>query len=485
MKKIILNSQLSILNLLLFCTVLSAQSNHEFSVYLGGGLSTLNYSVTTGEQKMGFGGHIGLGYTFFFSPNWGLGTGVEFALYNSKFNLNNLTTNYTLTDPTAAPGQGQFDFISKLGNYEEKQSAGLLQIPLMLQFQTDGNHKFYAAAGGKIGLPISASYKVDNATLENSGFYSYESYTYTTQIFRGFGSNQRSYKDDLSFKTAFFASVEAGMKWRLSDNLSLYTGAYFDYGFNNIRKDGQAKQFVEYSTTDDPRDFKVHSVTYAQYTESGKAPRAFTDKVSPLAAGIKLRLAFGGGKKTAPTPTPRPIVDDSERLAREAAERAEAERLAREAAERAAAEKAAAEKAAVEKAAAERAEAERLAREKAAARKAITDELLMPVDNYPLSQITLTGKQKQELDKRIALLQENPDMLIFIYGHTCEIGGDKVNERVGLERAEKVKAYLISKGIDAKRITGTASKLDREPVAPNTNEPNRKQNRRVEITVVN
>jgi len=295
---------------LMLSTALYAQTAHEFSIYAGGGISTVKYSVTEGKHKLGLGGHAGLGYTFFFSPNWGLGTGVEFALYNSKFNTATWNGSYTLTDPT--PPAATFTLNSTLKDYEEKQTSIMLQIPLMLQFQGNGNHKFYAAAGGKIGLPLSATYKVDNATFVNAGVYPYESYTYTTQIFRGFGSNQKSYKDDLSFKAAFFLAAEAGMKWRLSDNMSLYTGLYLDYGLNNIRKNTPAN-FVAYipstNPTDPTADLHINSVTYARVSNT---TAQFTDKLSPLAAGIKLRLAFGAGsKKAAPAPAPASgAVDD-------------------------------------------------------------------------------------------------------------------------------------------------------------------------------
>ena len=74
-----------------------AQHKHEFSVYGGSGLSTLNYTVTTGEHKAGLGGHFGLGYHYFFSPKWGLGTGAELAIYNAKYNnMNNLNVRSTL-----------------------------------------------------------------------------------------------------------------------------------------------------------------------------------------------------------------------------------------------------------------------------------------------------------------------------------------------------------------------------------------------------
>jgi outer membrane protein OmpA-like peptidoglycan-associated protein len=138
------------------------------------------------------------------------------------------------------------------------------------------------------------------------------------------------------------------------------------------------------------------------------------------------------------------------------------------------------------------AEAQRLAEEEAA-RKAAAEraaiiqvaksEVQSPTDEYALSQTALTPAQKAELDKKIALLQQYPDFEVFIYGHTCEIGGDAINEKIGLQRAENAKAYIIAQGIDAKRIIGTASKRDTQPIVPNTSEENRRKNRRVEIVV--
>ena len=63
------------------------------------------------------------------------------------------------------------------------------------------------------------------------------------------------------------------------------------------------------------------------------------------------------------------------------------------------------------------------------------------------------------------------------------MGDEAINERIGLLRAERAKAYMISQGIEENRILGTISKLDTEPLVPNTNEENRRKNRRVELVV--
>ena len=291
MKKYSIQLLLAVLAGLLSCTALNAQSRHEFSFFAGGGLSDLKYDASAGKQKMDFGGQVGLGYQYFFCRNLGLGTGAEIALYNSVFNMDNLSTRYTTADMTG----DNFEFRSTVSNYEEKQNAMLLQIPLMLQFQYGGKHKFYIAAGGKAGIPLSGKYKSSSASIVNTGYYDYENYEYTTPEFMGFGTfTNKNAKGDLDFKTAFFASAEIGMKWRLSDKLSLYTGAYLDYGLNDIRKvetrHVTSLQFVEYNTAN-PRDFAINSIVNSQYSRNGNM-QSFTDKIIPMAAGIKLRLIF-------------------------------------------------------------------------------------------------------------------------------------------------------------------------------------------------
>lgn len=71
---------------------------------------------------------------------------------------------------------------------------------------------------------------------------------------------------------------------------------------------------------------------------------------------------------------------------------------------------------------------------------------------------------------------------VIVIGHTDSIGSDAYNLRLGQRRAEAVKAYLISKGIDSRTIK-TDSRGEREPVADNKTAAGRAKNRRVVIEV--
>ena len=69
---------------------------------------------------------------------------------------------------------------------------------------------------------------------------------------------------------------------------------------------------------------------------------------------------------------------------------------------------------------------------------------------------------------------------IKITGYTCDLGTDFTNFMVGLERAEAVKATLVSNGIPANIIITNSEGMD-EPSVPNTDETNRQANRKIAI----
>ena len=73
--------------------------------------------------------------------------------------------------------------------------------------------------------------------------------------------------------------------------------------------------------------------------------------------------------------------------------------------------------------------------------------------------------------------------VVIAIGHADSIGSDAYNQRLSVRRAESVKAYLVSKGIEANRVY-TEGKGEKQPVASNKTKEGRAKNRRVEIEVI-
>jgi OOP family OmpA-OmpF porin len=90
---------------------------------------------------------------------------------------------------------------------------------------------------------------------------------------------------------------------------------------------------------------------------------------------------------------------------------------------------------------------------------------------------------KVKLDDLIAKVKDINLEVIVAVGHTDATGPASYNQALSVKRAGAVKAYLVSKGIDANRIY-SEGKGETSPVADNSTRSGRSKNRRVEIEVV-
>jgi OmpA-OmpF porin, OOP family len=73
--------------------------------------------------------------------------------------------------------------------------------------------------------------------------------------------------------------------------------------------------------------------------------------------------------------------------------------------------------------------------------------------------------------------------VVIAIGHADSVGSDAYNQRLSVRRAESVKAYMVSKGIEPNRVY-TEGKGEKQPVADNKSSDGRSKNRRVEIEVI-
>jgi OmpA-OmpF porin, OOP family len=102
---------------------------------------------------------------------------------------------------------------------------------------------------------------------------------------------------------------------------------------------------------------------------------------------------------------------------------------------------------------------------------------------YDFNKSDLKPEGKATLDKIAADLKKIKLEVIIAVGNTDSIGTDAYNMALGQRRAQSVKAYLVSKGVDGSRIY-TESKGKSNPVASNATAEGRAKNRRTDIEVV-
>ena len=121
---------------------------------------------------------------------------------------------------------------------------------------------------------------------------------------------------------------------------------------------------------------------------------------------------------------------------------------------------------------------------KAAAPVAAASKVTYAADaffDFDKSVVKPAGKAK--LDDLVSKVKGINLEVIIAVGHTDSIGSDAYNQKLSVRRAEAVKAYLVSKGIEKNRIY-TEGKGEKQPVADNKTKEGRAKNRRVEIEVV-
>ncbi len=116
--------------------------------------------------------------------------------------------------------------------------------------------------------------------------------------------------------------------------------------------------------------------------------------------------------------------------------------------------------------------------------KPVTEKVTFAADVFfDFDKSVLKPEGKARLDELVSKLGGTTLEVIIAIGHTDSVGGDAYNQALSVRRAEAVKAYLVSKGIEPNRIY-TEGKGKTQPIASNSTDAGRAKNRRTEIEIV-
>lgn len=446
------------------------QYKHELSIWGAGGMSTLYYDLSLGDrEKWNFGYMAGLGYSFYFNYNWGFGTGLELSALKSSLKLGDFTDNYY---SAAFGGMDNPLYLSVRGtDYDEDYNALYVNIPILAKYQVDvfKYHKFYVNGGLKIGIPVKGSYS-------STGSYKALAYDIDSNgqpigdAMSGFhGLGTVSYVDvdkkDFDLKTNLILSLETGMKWRLNDQFSLYSGLFVDYGLLDIRK-GDNNSRVAYYTEE---DMSTYTPTTSPILKSvyGINDKKYADKVSTLSAGIKLQLAFGMKQKIGRNK--KPVIESKgyEGITPEEVEqilRRNVDILAHVIEDNF------------------DALSKKLEKESPELFEPIPTDDIESIVQFDLDKNDLKKIYLPDIDRKIAILKKYPEVKMTLIGHTDNSGSENYNYELGLRRAQAIKEYMVQRGISPDRLS-VESKGDLQPIVPNDTADNRYKNRRVEFKI--
>ena len=102
---------------------------------------------------------------------------------------------------------------------------------------------------------------------------------------------------------------------------------------------------------------------------------------------------------------------------------------------------------------------------------------------FDFDKAVLKPAGKAKLDDLVGKVKGINLEVVIAVGHTDSVGAAGYNQKLSVKRAEAVKAYLVSKGIEKNRVY-TEGKGLTQPVADNKTKEGRSKNRRVEVEVV-
>lgn len=102
--------------------------------------------------------------------------------------------------------------------------------------------------------------------------------------------------------------------------------------------------------------------------------------------------------------------------------------------------------------------------------------------NFDFDKATIKPEFEGVLDAGAEVLKENPGVRVQVAGYTDSVGTDAYNQGLSERRANAVRDYLASHGVDASRLSSTGFG-ESNPVADNGTADGRSQNRRVELNI--
>ncbi|MGE0874322.1 MAG: outer membrane protein OmpA [Burkholderiales bacterium] len=116
--------------------------------------------------------------------------------------------------------------------------------------------------------------------------------------------------------------------------------------------------------------------------------------------------------------------------------------------------------------------------------KPVAEKVTLAADVlFDFDKAVLKPAGKSKLDDLASKVKAINLEVVIAIGHTDSIGSDAYNQKLSVRRAEAVKAYMVSKGVEPNRIY-TEGKGEKQPVASNKTKEGRQKNRRVEIEVI-
>jgi outer membrane protein OmpA-like peptidoglycan-associated protein len=447
MKKILL------INIVLVLTIAGfgqQPAGHYMYLNGGGGMHNISYSLANGKYDNGKGFTINAGYGYFFNSHWGFSAGLGIKSMKAEASLNNFMLGFPSVDSEGT----SYEYRNYFSNWKEQQKTLLVDLPVAFQ-----NRIFWrkftlqTSVGLMVSFPTSSEFKVKEGEITTTGYYSQWNVELKNMPQHGFTTLTSHPEGDISFKTACSAFGELGVLYSLTNTFSLYAGGYYHQGLNN---------------TIDARKKPVYE---SNGIYNGVLQSPLTDNVKPVAVGVKVGIVWSFGKKAKGIFTEESLYPVFEE---DTVDSASVNQNLQKIPE----DKLAAKNNYIPSGG-ETVISDTIAETDYQKAMKLVNELRI---QFKLNSDEILDPQPEKIKALADILKNNPNIILVITGHTCNLGSYNYNYKVGLRRAKKVRQMFLKQDVPSTQME-IYSKAFKVPIAPNNSEVNRAKNRRVELDI--
>ena len=241
--------QITIGLMLLVGLILRGQEGREYLYFnIAGGLNNLSYKPKDGTEKELFGKSINVGYSFFFSPNWGFQVGLGVQSFGALSNLN-----YVYKSAAVDIDGDPYELRINYKNWKEQQRALFIEMPVSIQYRywigkdlglVDKNKlAILVSLGAKVSIPLNTFYKTVGGNIVTTGYFSQWNLELKDMPQHGFLTISDVYEGNVYLKPSYVGILDFGLLYGLNERLDLYMGTYLTYGLNNILNAGKQQVY--------------------------------------------------------------------------------------------------------------------------------------------------------------------------------------------------------------------------------------------------
>lgn len=422
----------------------SLQGKHSLELSVIPSFNRLSYKSADNSSEGALGLGFQFGYTHHLTNRWGVGVGLRYQPFSATYE----NAAYQASSGLFAETNGHNYVISQTLNNTEKQRVNYLMIPVMAsyRFPINGKLSVRIAAGAAYGLAFGEKFEFKSGTVVRSAYFPDDDLVVDNLPEQTLGSftdyvNMTSGKQ---FKNSIMGLGEIGAEYALDEQWLLTVSINGVLG-SDVKKNNEP--------------------IIQQNGYSGVTASSYVGAVKPASVGLSIGVIYRFGRKA-----PKPVVVVPAEPVVAVIEEPITPPILEE----------------VVKPSPEVVE---VVEPKDSVKDTTLDEFKVEVVRFNEEESIQFNFNERDLRKdteirlgRLVRLMVESKAEIIVVGHTCNIGSEDVNYRIGLDRALRVKKYLVEQGVPEDKIL-IQSMGEKEPKYSNDSPDSRAKNRRVEIIV--